>query len=193
MKNDSNVLCKWGILNDKLFQPSISFQIWSLKPQGLCLEHDQNGYDSRRFVGIYFNWAVQHLHRFTAREIDILSFIFHLYVSIICSRPKFKTQKLWTWVPLRTSCHRSESYIQHIHGGTTSMLVFNKKNISCANPIPKTPKVLKTLTFVKIPYIYIYRPQNPVAYHHVSPWKIMFFTCGSCELYHFRAMFHFSS
>ena len=31
---------------------------------------------------------------------------------------------------------------------------FSTKNISCANPIPKTPKVLKTLTFVKIPYMY---------------------------------------
>ena len=70
------------------------------------------------------------------------------------SRPKFKTQKLWTWVPLRTSCHRSESYIQHIHGGTTSMLVFSKK-IILRQPMPKTPKVSKTLTFVKIPYIYI--------------------------------------
>ena len=73
-----------------------------------------------------------------------------------CStRPNLKPQKCWTWNPLRTSCHRSESYIQHIHGGIFSMLVFNKKHI-LREPIPKTPNVLKTLTFVKVPYIYIY-------------------------------------
>ena len=108
------------------------------------------------------------------------------------SRPKFKTQKLWTWVPLRTSCHRSESYIQHIHGGTTSMLVFNKKTYPVPTQYRKHQKCWKHSLLWKS-LIYIYRPQNPVAYHHVSPWKIMFFTCGSCELYHFRAMFHFSS
>ena len=34
------------------------------------------------------------------------------------------------------------------------MLVFNKNHI-LRQPIPKTPKVLKTLTFVRVPYIYM--------------------------------------
>ena len=70
------------------------------------------------------------------------------------SRPKFKTQKLWTWSPLRTSCHRSESYNQHIHGGTTSILIFNK-NLFYANPYRKNTKNVKNINFCKNSLYYI--------------------------------------
>jgi hypothetical protein len=44
----------------------------------------------------------------------------------------------------------------HTHGGTTSMLVFNQKTYPAPTHIEKTPKVSKTLTFVKIPCIKIF-------------------------------------